>query len=177
MVDESDASLYVAGSTGAVAIRSGRTGTLDLRFNLPAMGFVTPREEDEQSIVSHCVALRAKLRDTGANSRVIVRLVEVNLWEHDMWRPPMGVADPNRPNTRILGTIDSEFTQNGAPRQMASPNYFLFAECMNLPNDFQFSNGQFAYFIEAQLVKTSSTANPGLMMVGICNRSAGCEDN
>jgi hypothetical protein len=158
-VDEGDLSIYQFHDTGSVAIReSVSTGTLDLHYNVPGLAHVevAPPPVDPEGH-GHCVALRAVVRDTGAGARVVVRLKQLDLFRGT------GVT--------TLGTIDSNTSG------LASTEYHRFEKCLSLPHDFQFEYGQFVYFIEAQLIKSAATANPGLKAVSVCNRTTMCDDN
>ena len=159
-VDEGDLSIYQFHDTGSVAIRSSvSSGTLDLHYNVSGLPIVQagPPPHSEVDGVGFCVALRAVVRDTGAGARVIVRLKQLDLFRDT--------------GVRTLGVIDTD------PTGLASTEYHRFERCLDLPDDFQFEYGQFVYFIEAQLIKSTSTANPGLKVVSVCNRTTMCDDN
>ena len=159
-VDESDTGIYEFHDTGAVALRPNTvSGTLDIRFNvtgLPLVEAVAPPEEPDGPI-GHCVALRAVVRDTGAGARVIVRLLQLDLFRGT--------------GVRTLGELDSDAAS------LASTSYHRLERCLALPIEFQFDSGQFVYFVQAQLVKSNSAANPGLGAVSVCNRTGACNDN
>ena len=158
-VDEADLSIYQFHATGSVAIKSSvASATLDLHYNVSGLPIVeiSPPPPDNDGI-GHCVALRAVVRDTGAGARVVVRLKQLDLFRGT--------------GVRTLGVIDTD------PSGLASTDYFRFEKCLSLPDDFQFEYGQFVYFIEAQLIKSTAAANPGLKAVSVCNRTTMCDDN
>lgn len=72
-VDESDRSMYVFGSNGAVAIRSSiARGTLNLRYPVQTVPNLLIPQGD-------CAEMRVLLRDTGAGGRVVVRLMQLGI--------------------------------------------------------------------------------------------------
>lgn len=161
-VDEADHSIYLYHGTGSVAIKPGVSkATLDIRYNVTGLNFLDglrpPDPDSEDEGLGGCVALRAVIRDTGPGARVIVKLQQLDLFRGT------GIT--------TLGQIDSDASL------LASTEYHRFERCLDLPWDFQFEYGQFVYFVEAQLIKTSSAANPGLKAVSICNRTVMCDDN
>jgi hypothetical protein len=141
IVDEADTHLHLFNSTGSVSIRTSISGgTLHLRYPVNALGPMGLNE---------CMMLRARLRDTGAGARVLVRLIALDI---------------TTGQRSLLGQIDSD-----AVRPPADPtDYALYRTCLNydkiLPFDFVF----FTYYVEAELTKTTANANPGLMAVQIC---------
>jgi hypothetical protein len=140
-VDPADAHLATFNGTGSVSMRSSiASGTLDIRFPMHSLGTVG---------LSDCMMLRARLRDTGAGARVLVRFVALDITTGER---------------TSLGQIDSNtVTPPADPRQ-----YALYQRCINVdkfaPFDFIF----FTYYVEAQLIKTAAAANPGLMAVQVC---------
>jgi len=159
-VDEGDTGIYEFHDTGAVAFKSSAvSGTLDVRFNVTGLPVVetAPPPEEPDGPLGHCVALRAVVRDTGAGARVVVRLMQLDLFRGT--------------GIRTLGELDSDAAL------LASTSYHRLERCLSLPVDFQFDSGQFVYFVQAQLVKSSGAANPGLRAVSVCNRTAACDDN
>lgn len=159
-VDEADASVYVFHNTGSVAIKSGVSkATLDIRYSIAANGYYGyqgPAIDDPENWEgpTPCVQLRASLRDTGPGARVIVTLKQMDIFSGEI---------------TALGRIDSDVYN------LPSTDYIVYTECMNVPVDFPFDFRFFAYFIDAQLIKTSSSANPGLKLVQLCGALA-CEE-
>jgi hypothetical protein len=159
-IDEADLSIYEIHDTGSLTIkRSVTSATLDVTYNVTGLpnvepGFPVPEPEG----IGRCVGMRAVLRDTGPGARVVVALKQLDLFRGT------GIT--------TLGVIDSN-----NPPGLASEEYFLFETCLNVPDDFQFEYGQFVYFIEAQLIKTTSGGNPGLRAVSVCVRTTMCFDD
>jgi hypothetical protein len=151
-VDEADRSLYQASSNGTIALRSGALGTVDVRFSLAASGeygvIGEPGEEDPLP----CVRVRASMRDTGPGARVIVRLKELDIHTGAI---------------RTLAELDTDRDN------VASPEYVLYSTCASVDERFPFNFEDAAYFLDAQLIKTSQTANPGLRIVQVCH-ARGC---
>jgi hypothetical protein len=159
-VDEAGLSMFQANSTGSVSIKSSvASGTLEIRYNLSHMPIVIRKPFDPQDDgPDQRIFLRARLRDTGAGSRVIVRLQQLNLDTSEL---------------QTLATFDSDDPANPA---FPSTSYGLYTTRLNVPSTFQFDFSRFAYYVEAQLIKTSSSANPGLMAVQICTPGGACEE-
>jgi hypothetical protein len=154
-VDESDRSMYVFGSNGAVAIRSSiARGTLNLRYPVQTVPNLLIPQGD-------CPEMRVLLRDTGAGGRVVVRLMQ------------LGIAGGFEGSLEQVAEINSDGLQPvGDPNQ-----YHSHRACLDtLPdNDFLFDLSRFTYFVEVQLTKTAATANPGLMAIQICPSQGACD--
>lgn len=161
IVDEAGALLYEFNGTGSVAIKTSvASGNLEIRYPVPLMQFAfRPPFDPNSDGPDPRITLRARLRDTGAGARVVVRLRELNL---------------NTGALRTLATYDSDSTTNPS---LPSTSYFLYTTYLNVPHTFEFDYVNHAYYVEAQLTKSSSSANPGLMAVQICNPAAACEEN
>jgi len=157
IVDEAGLNMHVFNSSGSVSIRSAvASGTLDIRYPVQTVpDLLIPQAGD-------CPEMRVNLRDTGAGARVIVRLMALSIF------PGSG--------TRVtpLAEIDSDKSQ-----PPGDPNaYHNYRTCVNnLPpgSEFLFDKAFFTYYVEAQLIKTASTANPGLMSLQICPSQDACD--
>jgi hypothetical protein len=147
IVDEADTNLHLFNSTGSVSIRTSiSSGALDIRYPVNALGPLG---------LSRCVMLRARLRDTGPGARVLVRLIALDITTGER---------------SLLGQIDSDTV-----RPPADPtDYALYRTCLNVDSSLPFDFVFFTYYVEAQLIKTSPSANPGLMAVQICTEDR-CE--
>jgi hypothetical protein len=156
-VDSADRDVYQTNSTGSVAIRSGvSTGNVLLRFSVTGIPAVLRDPYDpEDDGPDQRIQLAARLRDTGAGARVVVRLRRLEL-------------ESGAINT--LATIDSDTAWS-----TGTPEYFLEFAYLNVPSDFQFDYWHYAYWVEAELSKTTAAANPGLMSVQICNPAGACQ--
>jgi hypothetical protein len=160
VVDEADTSIYVFNSTGSVAIKGTlSSATLDIRYNVTGLPHVFSGEPDPEEPAGRCVLLRAMLRDTGPGARVIVKLQQLDLFRGT--------------GLRTLAVVDSDVPLP----DHGSTDYRRLEHCAGVPQDFQFEYGQFVYFIEAQLIKRTLAANPGLMAVSVCARTTMCVDN
>jgi hypothetical protein len=149
IVDEADTNIYVFNSTGSVSIKkSVASGTLDIRFPVQTL----PNNESPEGA---CVQMRARLRDTGVGARVLVRLIRLDVTSGSL---------------RSIGEIDT----NTVP-EFEGDHYSVYQTCLNVPNAFPFDVGSFAYYVHAQLIKTTATANPGLKAVQICNTDEACQ--
>lgn len=159
-IDEEDTSIYRFNDTGSISIKSSvARGTLNVRFPVQTLrDLIVPQEGD-------CPQLRVNLRDTGPGARVIVRLMALSIFP--------GADGAPRPLTS-LGEIDSDTRPPmGDPTQ-----YRSYVACIpNVPPDSEFLTDYafFAYYVDVQLIKTTSTANPGLMSVQICSAADACD--
>ncbi|MEN3339097.1 MAG: hypothetical protein V7647_2773 [Acidobacteriota bacterium] len=155
-IDEADLSMHQFNSTGSVSIKSSVAGgTLDIRFPVQTM-------TNHLAPAGACTELRAVLRDTGAGARVIVSLMQ------------LGIRSGFEGQLTRLGQIDSDTT----PRLTAlnqPDQYAAYRTCLKVPTEPPFDFASYTYYVEAQLIKTSSSANPGLMSVQICHTDEQCE--
>jgi hypothetical protein len=72
-IDEADLGIHQFNSTGSVSIKSSvANGTLDIRFPVQTM-------PSHPAPSGACTEMRAVLRDTGAGTRVIVRLMRLGI--------------------------------------------------------------------------------------------------
>jgi hypothetical protein len=160
IVDEANVNQYQFNNTGSVSIKpSVHTATLNIRYPVQTLpDLLIPQQGD-------CPELRVNLRDTGPGARVIIRLVALPIF------PDADGA--SRPVT-VLGTVDSNTSEaTGDPAQ-----YRSFRSCINhLPpgSEFLIDYSFFAYYVEAQLTKTTASANPGLLSVQICSSQDRCD--
>ena len=151
IVDEADQSLHVFNNTGSVAIAaSAASATVDLRYPIGTM-------PANNLVPGECVQLRAMIRDTGADARVILRVMRVNV---------------SSGTQRSLGEIDS----NDTPI-FSGTDYHLHQTCLNVSSmpDFPIDSALFAYYVHAQLIKTTRAGNPGLLVLQICNPDEACQ--
>lgn len=160
-VDETGRSIYVFNTSGSVAIQpSVSNATLEIRYNVTGVSLIpattTPPNDDSDLESQNCIRLDAKLRDTGPGARVIVRVLQL-----DESAGANGTGD-----VRTLATIDSDTGP-------ASTTYLKYSTCLNVPpGDFPLDFAFHAYVVEAQLIKTNVSANPGLKFVRLCSRGA-----
>lgn len=156
IVDDADDTIHSFNTTGSVSIKSSvASGTLDIRFPVQTVrDLLVPQEGD-------CPEMRVNLRDTGAGARVIVRLMQLTIF-------------PGSPNRLIsLGQIDSDTRPpDGDPTR-----YRSYAACLSAPpdSDVLFDFAFHTYYMDVQLIKTASTANPGLMSLQICPSQDFCD--
>jgi hypothetical protein len=151
-VDEADTSIYKFNDTGSVSIKSSvARGTLNLRY--PVQGGVPGEFFPPDS--GDCTQIRAMFRDTGPGARVIVRLMRLSIG-----------GDLVLGELSSLAEIDSDRMPNSGDRYTKS-----HACLTEHPGLF----GDYAYFVDVQLIKTTATANPGLMSLQICNNEDACE--
>jgi hypothetical protein len=156
-VDEADLHMHRFNSTGSVSIDPAvASGTLDIRFPVyDVPNLLIPQQGD-------CPEIRANLRDTGAGARVIVRLMALSIF------PGSGTA------LTPLAEIDT----NALSAAGAADEYRSYRTCISRTppgSEFLFDKAFFNYYVEAQLIKTASTANPGLMSVQICPSQDACD--
>jgi len=143
IVDEADGGLHSFNSTGSVSIKSSVSrGTLDIRYPIHHLGPLG---------LSNCVELRARLRDTGPDARVVVRLLSLDITTGEL---------------RSLGTIDSNRPEQTPPADLT--DYSLYRTCLNVDSSLPFDFVFFTYYVDAQLTKSSGSGNPGLMALQIC---------
>jgi hypothetical protein len=157
IVDESGLNLFKFNSTGSVSIKSSvSSGTLELRFPIQAVpDLLIPQQGD-------CPELRVNLRDTGAGARVVVRLMALSIF----------------PGSGTQVTSLAEIDSNSTPPPADATQYRPYQTCINkLPpgSEFLFDKSFFSYYVEAQLTKSTATANPGLMSVQICPSQDACD--
>ena len=153
IVDEADTSMHVFGSNGAVAIRSSARGTLNLRY---------PVQTLPDRLAGLCLPLRVNFRDTGAGARVIIEVVRLGI-------------SPGLPENSLLplGGIDSDGAEpSGDPNRYRSGQI-----CIDHQPDEEFliDYALYAYFVDVQLIKTTATANPGLLSLQICPSRDRCD--
>jgi hypothetical protein len=149
IVDEGSTSIYVFNNTGSVSIKGTvASGTLQIRF--PVQTLIV-----NSSPEGACVQMRARLRDTGAGARVLVRLMRLDISSGSL---------------RSIGEIDTD-----TEPILGGDHYSVYQTCLRVPNAFPFDVGEFAYYVDAQLIKDAPTANPGLMAVQICNTDEACQ--
>jgi len=164
-VDEADTAMHVFGSNGAVAIKSAVRGTLNLRYPVQTLpDLLVPQEGD-------CPEMRVNLRDTGAGARVIVRLMQLEIF-------PAGPGHVRQ--LASLGEIDSDTRQPSGDAN----EYRSYAVCLKPAPDTVFGpgTGEFitdyafnTYFVDVQLIKSTATANPGLLSLQICPSQDACD--
>ena|SRR5256885_8925734 len=144
------ASLAQFNSAGTVQVRSSAaSGTLRLKYNVTAVDGVLDRTADHQRL---CLMMVARA-DT-SDSRVISTL----------YRQAFG----DNQSPFVIGSIDTaDFPANGSTG-------YRFMENCGLTDDAEggvpleiLRFGYHAYFIEAQLIKRTSAANPGLQSLAI----------
>jgi hypothetical protein len=157
VVDEAALGSFQFNSTGSVSIKSSvGKGTLEIRYPVQAVpDFLVPQQGD-------CPEMRVNLRDTGADARVIVRLVALSIF------PGSG----NR--ATALAQIDSDTREPAADPSQYRP----YATCITKTSpgsEFLFDKAFFTYYVEVQLIKAAAAANPGLMSVQICPSQDACE--
>jgi hypothetical protein len=160
IVDEADQNLHLFNATGSVSIKeSVSSGTLNIRYAVQSLPDLLVHQGGD------CPELRVNLRDTGAGARVIVRLLALSIF-------PARDGAP-RPVT-TLGTVDS----NTAEAAADPTDYRYFRACINrLPpeSEFLIDYAFYAYYVEAQLIKSTGSANPGLLSVQICASQDACD--
>jgi hypothetical protein len=152
IVDEADMSMHVFGSSGAVAIRSSvARGTLNIRYPILIGGFgeFFPPESGD------CTQIRAMLRDTGPGARVIVRLMRLSIG-----------------GDLVLGELSSLAEIDSDTRQPSGNQYSRYSACLTEDPG---AAGDYTYFFDVQLIKTTATGNPGLMSLQICGNEDACE--
>lgn len=144
-----DTTMYVFNNTGSVSIKASvASATLDIRFPVQTL----PLKDSPEGA---CVRMRARLRDTGEGARVLVRLMRLDITTGSL---------------RSVGQIDTD-----AQPLLNGNHDSVYQTCLNVPNAFPFDVGSFAYYVDAKLIKTRATANPGLMVVQICNTDEACQ--
>jgi hypothetical protein len=156
-VDSSNQNIYQTNSTGSVAFRSSATGKITLRYNVSGIPtvFRQPFDPDDDG-PDQRIQLMARIRDTGAGARVIVRLRALNL-------------DTGALST--LARIDSDESFSGG-----STDYINEFAYLQVPSTFQFDFWHFGYYVEVEMTKATTAANPGVMAVQICNPAGACQE-
>ena len=157
IVDSEDRSIYQTNTSGSIQIKSDvAAGTLDIRFPVQTMPAHT-------APAGACTELRGLLRDTGSGARVIVRLMQ------------LGIKSGFDGQLTVLGEIDTNTTPRNTHLDEPT-SYAQYKTCIpvpagGVPFDFSFFN----YYVEAQLIKSNSSGNPGLKSVQICHTDEQCE--
>jgi hypothetical protein len=153
-VDEEDTSIYRFNDTGSVSIKgSVASGTLNIRYPVQtAPDLLIPQQGD-------CPEMRVLLRDTGAGARVIVRLMQLG----------SGLGQ----GLTSLGRIDSD----ALPLPTDPTQYRSARVCLNPSrgSEFLFDYAFFTYYVDVQLIKSTGSANPGLMTLQICPSQDACD--
>jgi len=157
VVDEASQSIHKFNSTGSVSIKSSVTkGTLDIRYPVQTLSdLLVPQQGD-------CPEMRVNLRDTGSGARVIVRFMALSIF----------------PGSGSQLTSLAEIDSDSSPVAGDPNEYRSYRTCINkLPpgSEFLIDNAFFTYYVEAQLTKTTATANPGLMSLQICPSQDACD--
>jgi hypothetical protein len=157
IVDEASSSIHKFNSTGSVSIKSSvSSGTLDIRYPVQTLSdLLVPQQGD-------CPEMRVNLRDTGSGARVIVRFMALS------------IASGAGTQLTTLAEIDSD----DGPTAGDLTQYRGYRTCINkLPpgSEFLIDNAFFAYYVDVRLIKTTVTANPGLMSVQICPSQDACD--
>jgi hypothetical protein len=157
VVDEANLNIHTFNSTGSVSIKSSvSAATLDIRYPVQTVpDLLAPQPGD-------CAEMRVNLRDTGPGARVIVRLMALSIF------PGSG--------TRLttLAAIDSDTR----PPDGDATQYRSYKTCLNDPSpgsEFIFDQAFFTYYVDAQLIKSTAGANPGLMSLQICPAQDACD--
>jgi hypothetical protein len=96
----------------------------------------------------YTMSMFALIRDTGPTARVIVRLKAM---------------DRTTGALSTLLTLDSDLRDSDADDQYRRMGTFGIPD----PHRKGFQFGLYAYFIEADLIKTSAAGNPGIKLLGI----------
>jgi hypothetical protein len=149
--DESSATSVVFNDGGTVAVKSGATSAR-LRYPVVHTVGLDWYESEDHTVV---LCMRAMMRDTGAGSRVVLKLQEVPAW-------PFSQPEAAGASVRTLLTIDSDTATDEAtsgPLQ-GSADYRMAVSCTNTTGPVLFF-GMNAYFVEATLTRSGS-GNPGL---------------
>lgn len=157
IVDETDLNIHRFNGTGSVSIKPSVTsGTLDIRFPVQTVpDLLIPQPGD-------CPEMRVNLRDTGSGARVIVRLMALSIF------PGSGTQ------LTALAEIDSDSQPvPGDPTQYRS--YRTCIDTLPPGSEFLFDKAFFTYYVDAQLIKMTAAANPGLMSVQICPSQDACD--
>jgi hypothetical protein len=145
IADESSTGLISFSDTGSVSIRSSiASGTAQLRYPVLPVGELANFHSGDNAF-----CLDVDYRDTGAGSRVIVSLKSV---------------DGEEPTVTHL-TFDS----NAFPSMGTAYGFNHVCGPVNSDGNemFTFQTLARAYYVDVQLVKGSSTANPGLKKIMI----------
>jgi hypothetical protein len=157
IVDDADLNIHSFNSTGSVSIRSSvAAGTLDIRFSVQTVPDLLPPQPGD------CAEMRVNLRDTGPGARVIVRLMALSIF------PDSGTQ------LTMLAAIDSDTR----PPAGDATQYRSYKTCLNNTSpgtEYLFDKAFFTYYVDAQLIKTGASANPGLMSVQICPSQDACD--
>jgi hypothetical protein len=157
IVDDADLNIHSFNSTGSVSIRSSvPAGILDIRFPVQTVPHLLPPQPGD------CAEMRVNLRDTGPGARVIVRLMALSIF------PGSGTR------LTMLAAIDSD-TQ---PPVGDPTEYRSYRTCLNNTSpgsEAIFDYAFFSYYVDAQLIRTNASANPGLMSVQICPAQDACD--
>jgi hypothetical protein len=157
IVDEADLGIHSFNSTGSVSIRSSvSAGTLDIRFPVQTVPDLLPPQPGD------CAEMRVNLRDTGPGARVIVRLMALSIF------PGSGTQ------LTTLAAIDSD-TRPPVGDATQYRSYKTCLENTSPGSEDIFDMAFFSYYVEAQLIKTMASANPGLMSVQICPAQDACD--
>jgi hypothetical protein len=156
-VDDADLGIHSFNSTGSVAIKASvSSATLDIRYPVQTVPDLLPPQPGD------CAEMRVNLRDTGPGARVIVRLMALSIF------PGSGTQ------LTTLATIDSETRQPTGD----GTQYRSYATCLNRTSpgsEFIFDHAFFTYYVDAQLIKSTTSANPGLMSLQICPSQDACD--
>jgi hypothetical protein len=142
ILDDSSIGLVSFSDTGSVFIRSGiSSATAQLRYPILPVGAVG---EDQTGHGSWCLGVQ--FRDTGAGARVIATLKSVNHFG--------GIVTSYGSFDSDLGIATGDAYETSVNCRIADP--------ANGAGITFFNTLGRAWFVDVRLIKTSSTANPGL---------------
>jgi hypothetical protein len=146
--DDGSIGLLSYSDTGSVFIRSSvASATAQIRCPVNSVGDMLKSTQE----LGLAFVLHATIRDTdgpGSTSRVIVSLRSVN---------------------QVTGEVQTYATINSGGAG-ASDQYFPLEQHLDNPDGSpftSFSQGGLAYYVDVLLIKTTSSANPGIKFVGI----------
>ena len=152
--DESSFSSVSFNDAGTVSLKPGATAAV-LRYPvLHTVNFDWYESEDHTVLL----CMRAVMRDTGPGARVVLKLQEIATMFSD--------PDTAGASVRTLLTIDSNtaIDEGTSGPLQGSTDYRMAVACTNTTGPV-LAWGQHAYFVEATLTRSSSSANPGLKAI------------
>lgn len=166
VTDKTGLSIAQFNSTGSIQI-SGSVGAATLMVRYPVSGVAcltgrTPFDPNSDG-PDERISLRAMIRDTGSDAQV-----KLTLWQ----------LEAETQKQTVLATINSNYLVQGSTAYPtpASTEYLPFVAYLPVPTDWCFDFGRYVYYVEAQLVKSASTGNPGLKVLQICNPDSTCHE-
>jgi hypothetical protein len=159
VIDEADLNRIILNNDGSASIASTVTSaTAKLRFNITDISGVEPNGDPQSTDIP---SMEIAYRDNGAGARVFVKVKRIHIG--------LSVAGGQ------LGTVD-ELAIMDSDTRPASSGWQTMSSTMRRVDSLCCRTGlrfpDYAYVVEVQLIKSTSTGNPGLLGLQFFNEQS-----